>query len=404
MAHKIEYRKVTPEEKLYVTRLQSMVFSFNANEKQIREQIEKGEYDSANTYGAVDENGRVVAGMEVIPYTMWFDGHKAPMFGIGGVASMPESRRQGNVRKLFEKVFDDIYEKGAVFSHLYPFSYDYYRKFGYEHCGAARKYTLPLEYARKLKNNGAAHEFINGGTGETAQARGKLIEVYEAYASRHNMMISRNDSRWENVLKLSLFGADRLYYWKDAAGEIKSWVKFKKDGEVMRVHDIAWIDNESMLGILQFMGMFEGAAEKMSLAASPEFLPDLYWNDIYDIEEERVLMGMNRVVDAKRALELMEKKGEGKFTVRVSDGFAAWNNNAYTVEYGGGDCTVKTAKTAASSAGIDIEVSERALTQMILGVFGLDQIARRNDVQINSGIQTLQKIFRRKNLLINDKF
>jgi len=224
--HNIEYRKVTPEEKLYVKRLQNMAFSINGDEEQkIREQIEKGECNCDETYGAIDENGRVLAGMEVVLYSMWFDGQKTDMYGIGMVASMPESRRQGNIRKIFEKVFEDIYAKGAVFSFLFPFSYDYYRKFGYEQSGAAKKYSLPLEHARKLKNNGTAHEYIKGGG-----ARGKLIEIYETYASRHNMMVSRSESRWDGVFDISLFGADRLYYWKDAGDNIKSWVKFKKNG------------------------------------------------------------------------------------------------------------------------------------------------------------------------------
>ena len=401
MAH-IEYRKVTPEEKMHVSRIQNIVFSNSSNgpeiEQEIREQIAKGEYNSDNTYGAVDEHGRVLAGMDMIPYTMWFDGHKVPMWGVAGVASMPESRRQGNVRKIFEKVFDDIYEKGAVFSHLYPFSYDYYRKFGYEHAGSVRKYTLPLEYARKLKNNGTTHEFVKG-YDNSDEARAKLIGIYEAYASRHNMMVSRSEHSWNGVFNIALFGADRLYYWKDAAGEVKSWVKFKKDGDNMQVNDIAWLDHESMLGVLQFMGMFDGAADNLRLVASPEFIPDLYWNDVWDIEEERTNMGMNRVVDAKRALELIKKDGEGKFAIKVTDDFARWNNNIYAVEYGNGECTVK---TGADSA--DIEVSELALMQMVLGMFELEQIAYRADVQINGNMQTLARIFCKKKMLLADYF
>ena len=397
MAH-IEYRQVTPEEKMHVTRIQSIVFGGHPNEQEIRDQIAKGEYDSENIYGAIDETGRVLAGMEVLTYIMWFDGHKVPMYGIGGVASLPESRRQGNVRKIFEKVFDDIYEKGAVFSHLYPFSYDYYRKFGYEHAGSVRRYKLPLENARKLKNNGTAHEFVKG-YDNSDEVRGKLIEIYEAYASRHNMMVSRNEDRWNGVFKVALFGADRLYYWRDTSGEIKSWVKFKKEGDTMQVHDIAWLDHESMLGILQFMGMFDGAADSLRITASPEFIPDLYWNEIYDIEEERATMGMNRVVDAKRALELIKKDGEGKFKIKVVDDFAGWNNNIYAVEYGSGECAVK---TGADNA--DIEVSARALMQMVLGMYGLEQIAYRADVQVNANMQTLAGIFCKKNVLLADYF
>ena len=393
---KIEYRQVTPEEKLYVSRIQGMAFSFDVNEKEIREQIEKGEYKSDGTYGAVDENGRVLAGMEVLPYIMWFDGHKVPMYGIGGVASLPEGRRQGNIRKIFEKVFDDIYEKGGVFSHLYPFSHDYYRKFGYETCGYIKRYILPINPARKLKNNGTAHEFI-----KSDNVRDKLIEVYETYASRHNNMLSRSDKRWDEFFDVSMFGLEKLYYWKDADNNIKSWVKFKKDGDTVDVYDINWADHESMLGILQFLGMFEGAAGKIKLSASPEFIPELSWNNLYDINIETNWIGMNRVVNAKRVLELMRKPVEenGRFIIKVNDCFAKWNNDTYIVEYGKGECSVNATEREA-----DIEVSERALMQMTLGVYDLEQIAKRDDVQINGNLQTLKKVFYKKPVLITDHF
>ena len=392
---KIEYRKVTPEEMFYLYRLQIFVFSGNSTENEMREGIEKNKWKCDYTYGAIDENGRLIAGMEALPYIMWFDGHKVPMHGIGGVASMPESRRQGNIRKIFEKVFEDMYEKNVIFSHLYPFSHDYYRKFGYETCGYAKKYILPLAPARKLKNNGSAYEFI-----KDDEVENKLIEIYETYASRHNIMVSRSEERWNEVFNVSLVGMERLYYWKDSDGNIKSWVKFKKNGGTVDIYDIAWEDHESMLGILQFMGMFEGAADKMSFRASPEFLAEIYWNNLYDVQIENQWIGMNRVVNAKRALELMKKPdGEGKFIIKINDDFAKWNNNAYLIEYGGGKCAVNTTET-----GADIEVSERALMQMILGVYEFEQIANRDDVQVNGNMEILKKAFYKKPMLIADYF
>jgi len=392
---KIEYRHLTPDEKLYLERLQGFVFSFTPDEKDIREKIAKNEYKCDGTYGAVDGRGRILAGMEVVPYTMWFDGHKVPMGGIGGVASVPESRRQSNIRRVFEKVFEDMRENGTVFSHLYPFSHDFYRKFGYEHCGGAKRYTLPVAPARRLKNLGSAHEYIKGDA-----VRGKLTEVYEAYASRHNAMVSRSEASWDKIFDMPLFGADRLYYWADAEGEVKAWAKFKKENDEVRISDIAWADHESMLGILQFIGMFEGAAGKMVITASPEFIPEIYWNNLYEINTENSWLGMSRVVDARRVLELMKKpEREGKFTIKVEDGFAKWNDNTYEVEFGGGDCAVKTV-----AHGADIEVTERALAQMALGVYGLEEISRRDDVRVNGNAQTLGEVFCRKNVLLADFF
>jgi len=389
-----EYKTATLEETVVLARLQNFVFSFNRDEKEIREGIENGK--NSVSYCAIEENSRVLAGMEVIPYSMWFDGQKVLMSGIGGVATAPESRRSGHIRKLFEKVFDDIYEQGFVFSHLYPFNYDYYRKFGYEHCGTAKRYTLPSAPARKLKNNGTAHEHLkNDG------ARDKLIEIHEEFASRHNAMISRSKQTWNEILNIPEFGHERLYYWKNSNSEIKAWVKFKRDGNTMLIHDIAWADNESMFGILQFMGMFEGAASNLKFTSSPEFIPEIYWNSLYEMNSEPATLGMSRIINVKHVFELMKKPNdEGNFSIKVIDDFAEWNNDTYTIEYGSGECSVKTS----SNSTADAEMSERALTQMVLGVYDFNALSLRDDVIINSNIDVLRKVFRKKNVFITDGF
>ena len=393
---KIEYRMVAPEERLAVARVQGAAFSFAVNEKDIRDKIEKGEYKDDEIYAAIDENGRAYAAMEALPYTMWFDGHRVAMYGIGGVASMPETRRQGHVRKVFEKLFSDIHEKGVVFSHLYPFSHDYYRKFGYEQCGSAKKYILPVDAARRLPNRGETREFVKGDA-----VRDTLVAVYESYASRHNVMLSRSQKRWDDVLNVDGLGVDKLYYWADAGGNVKSWAKFQRNGRLMEISDIAWEDGESMLGILQFMGMFEGTAEKFSFRASPEFIAELYWNNIYDIQVENHWIGMNRVVDAKRTLELIKKPdGEGRFAIKINDGFAGWNSGTYTVEYGGGECRVD----AVHPGGADVEVTEHAFMQMALGLYEFEQVAKRADVQTHGNAETLKKVFCKKPILITDHF
>jgi predicted acetyltransferase len=391
----------TPEEHLQVLRLQGFAFLFDAfdkadDEAEILKKIESGELDNGVTYAAVEaKTGRVLAGMDVIPFQMWFDGHVTEMAGIGGVVSRPEARRQGHNRRLFEKVFADIHEKGAVFSHLFPFSHEFYRKFGYEQCGAAAKYILPLDSGRKLISGGTAHEYVKGD-----DIRDELIAVYETYASRHNVMVSRGETQWEKAFNLTLAGAGRLYYWRDDSGVVKSWAKFKRVGEIMEIGDIAWADHEGMLGILQFMGAFEAEAKKMSLTPGPELIPELFWENLYNIEIKNHWLGMNRVVNAKRALELMQKPDEaGRFVIKIADDFARWNSRTYKVEFGEGDCEVsETAETA------DIETSAAAIAQMVLGVYDLHQIALRPDVQISGDTRGLSRVFHKKNIMIAEYF
>jgi predicted acetyltransferase len=394
-------RQATPDEHLHVLRLQGFAFLFDAfgkatGEAEIREKIASGELDNGVTYAAIEQStGRVLAGMDVIPMRMWFDGHKADMAGIGGVATLPEARRQGHVRKLFEKAFADIHEQGAAFSHLFPFSYGYYRKFGYEHCGSAPKYILPIDAARKLGSGGSAHEYA-----EEGGIRDELAEVYEAYASRHNAMVSRGEKQWKKIFDSSLADNGRLYYWRDDSGAAKAWAKFKRSGDTMEISDIAWADHAGMLGILRFMGLLGVEAKKMSLRPGPELIPELYWENPYDIEIQNQWLGMNRIVNAKRALELMEKPDEGgRFVISVADDFARWNSRTYRVAFGGGACEVsETGETA------DIEASAAALVQLLFGSYELRQIAKRPDIRVNGDMRALGRIFRRKNVLISDYF
>jgi predicted acetyltransferase len=109
---------------------------------------------------------------------------------------------------------------------------------------------------------------------------------------------------------------------------------------------------------------------------------------------------MNRVVDAKRALELIKKpEGEGRFVIKVNDRFAKWNDNTYTIEYGGGRYRVETAKCEA-----DVEVTEHALMQMALGLYEFEQVIKRADVQLFGNLETLKKVFCKKPILITDHF
>ena len=64
------------------------------------------------------------------------------MGGIGNVTSYPEVRGKGSVRQLMEKALKEMKEQGTVLSYLSPFSYHFYRKFGYEVAFEKRQYDI----------------------------------------------------------------------------------------------------------------------------------------------------------------------------------------------------------------------------------------------------------------------
>ena len=70
--------------------------------------------------------------------------------GIGGVATLPEYRRDRLVRKAFDAFFQYANEHNIVFSALAPFSFPFYEKFGYALAGQEHLYKFPFTDMKKV--------------------------------------------------------------------------------------------------------------------------------------------------------------------------------------------------------------------------------------------------------------
>ncbi len=93
-----------------------------------------------------DDDQTMMSCLSVIRYPMHFDGHTVVMAGIGGVSTLPQYRRRGSIRACFHKMLPELYQEDVVFSCLYPFSTEYYRKFGYEMSPQASVYEWKLSF------------------------------------------------------------------------------------------------------------------------------------------------------------------------------------------------------------------------------------------------------------------
>ncbi|MCL2057569.1 MAG: GNAT family N-acetyltransferase, partial [Oscillospiraceae bacterium] len=137
------------------------------------------------TWGAF-ENGKMVSKMTELPYVMRFDGNDVKMSGIGGVATLPEARKGGKVRMIFDSLLNGAYADGVIFSCLVPFSHQFYRRFGYEVCTTRREMRVSTNELSRIKSVGA-HEQIFPGDDIS-----DLKKIHEAYIEDKNHAIRRD--------------------------------------------------------------------------------------------------------------------------------------------------------------------------------------------------------------------
>ncbi len=90
-------------------------------------------YQDKNTL-TIEKNGHIVSALQLIPYTLIFDGQELSMMYICGVCTIPEERNQGLMKQLMDQAIEEMEKRGVVLSSLIPaehWLFDYYRQFGY---------------------------------------------------------------------------------------------------------------------------------------------------------------------------------------------------------------------------------------------------------------------------------
>lgn len=398
----MEYRAVTQEERLELMELQAQTFFFTYDRKRYAEEMAGGDAWQ-NGRAAINDQGKLVAGLDLIPFDAWFDGTAVGMGGIGGVASRPEYRHGGNVRGLMQAVLSEMYERGDVFSTLYPFSNQYYRKFGYEVCIKLAQVKAPLEPLRAFRQPGRAERFIPGEGGTDPSP---IIEVYNDFARQYNLCVDRQGWRWRGLLEQDPMTSRRhVYVWYYEDGRPGAYVIFKAepdhDANEMHVKEAAWRTWDALLGLLGFMGGFCSNLKTIIWELPPNVDPNLLWPECKDIKTELFHNGMNRVVNAAKAIRLMKiPEGKGSVKISVADEILPVNSGTYKIDWENGEGRTRRVKGAAA----DMECPAHALAQLVTGYLPLEQLRLRPDIVINSKAEELGQLFVKKDVYLMDKF
>ncbi|WP_188350932.1 GNAT family N-acetyltransferase [Leuconostoc pseudomesenteroides] len=95
---------------------------------------------NATVYGDINDD-TITSQVFVLPLHVKLNTETVKMVGIGNVASYPEVRGNGAIRRIMAQIQSDAYEDGAILSYLAPFSYRFYRQFGYEWLFDQKQYT-----------------------------------------------------------------------------------------------------------------------------------------------------------------------------------------------------------------------------------------------------------------------
>ncbi|MFD1392316.1 enhanced intracellular survival protein Eis [Lacticaseibacillus jixianensis] len=210
---------------------QLYLFCFNGTDSPERRAFFDYRYDHGWIYGR-KRGKKLVSGLYNLPFTINFHGVDYRMNGIGDVMSAPEASGLGGAGSLLQASLEEMLEKGVTLAYLSPFSYAYYRRYGYEQVFNHMVYQISNEQMP------ACHPKFRTGEVERltwAEALPTIRPLYEAQADNMAGGMKR-PAWWWHYLQLKRNWDVAVY--RSANGVPEGYIAYERDGGTILVKEV----------------------------------------------------------------------------------------------------------------------------------------------------------------------
>lgn len=366
MQNDMDIRKLTTDDFEACMTLSEYAFQFVLNEEQIEKRRE--EFASHNVLG-VYEDGQVGAKLQIIPFQTYIQGRSFAMGGIAGVATWPEYRRKGWVAGLLKFALEEMNRNKQSISFLHPFSFAFYRKYGWETYVEFKQYKLSTDQlpAKKLTLG-----TLRRGNPELSV----LKMVYDTYAERYNGTLSRDDAWWENSV-FAKKGSQRAVYY-DEAGLPQGYVLYEVKERKFTIGELVHLNEEARQGLWTFIANHDSMIDEVTLKA-PANDTLAFQLDNPRIQQEISPYFMARIVSVEQFISqypFANQDSPLQIQLEVEDAHAPWNEGVWqlNVAMNGTASIWKTSEPVLEDQTLKVDI--QALTAMLMGYRRPAEMAR----------------------------
>ncbi|BCW98084.1 MAG: GCN5 family acetyltransferase [Armatimonadota bacterium] len=277
----------------------------------------------------VYEDGRLVSSCVAPPQRVFAGGRSIQGGFVGGVATLPEERRKGYAEAMLRAALQASRERGVLISYLWPFSYRYYRKLGWELANDGVLVTATADVLGHIAAEAEARDVMFADLDS-------VMEFYTSQARCFNGMGDRSRAWWLRFVadRTSLKGnpgepvfcgtLKATALWRD--GKVSALMLWRtaeeEDGTLLvNASDTLYSDTVALGSLLQaLLARLPGCA-KINFGCAPNRLPHCLWDEPRAVSRSLCCGAMARILDVPGFLQATgwEPGVEGRLTLRVSD-------------------------------------------------------------------------------------
>lgn len=299
-------------------------FNFTQEEQELYLSLNKAE----DTIGCFDADDQLLAHMTVLNLTAWVNDKPISVGGIAGVATWPEFRKSGLLRRMIDSALQSMKNNNQLLAMLHPLSIELYRKFGWEVFVDYKTYTF--ENLSFLSDFGHSSGYVT----RTDTYHETFNKVYNVYLSRYNGMLERDSDWWTNRIfsQKNPNGWGAIYF--DSSDRPKGYIIYHIKDEEFIIQELITLDVDAFNGLWGFVKKHDSMLKKIIVKQMPidDHLPYLLENP--RISEVVYPYFMARIVDVELFLKQhrFQSKERKQFHLRISDEVASWNEGVYLID------------------------------------------------------------------------
>lgn len=367
---------------------QLYLYSFNSVDEKRRRDYFFERCRHGLVYG-LKKNGTLTSGLYSLPFQVDFHGTKYFMNGIGDVATAPESAGKGGASTLLQTTLNEMQANKVTLSYLAPFSYDYYRRFGYEQVFNHMQYSIVnknIPKFRPLKSQGSV-------------VRGKMKDHLEDI-SRYYSFYSKNGLKgglirekwWWDYLPIKNDWTVGVYY--DEKSQVQGYVIYELNQSSIVIKEMLYSNSIAFENLLAFVFNHKNSVQKFIFdSADPVYHGD--WFHDPNILNVRILPYMMvRIVDIKDFMLRypFRKKDFGPIKFGIEDDNLQQNAGVWELSSKDGKVTLNRLRDLMVDDAEKITIQE--FTKALFGTEKLKNIVIGGKARLNSEtVEQLDKIF-----------
>jgi len=271
-------------------------------------------------------------GKEVVANVSFFEdttniirGNTIPFSAVWGVATLPQHRRKGLIRKLMVESFKSMKDKGINLSILAPFYKLYYERFGYALAEHRVKHEFPRVLLRLVKGD---DRITNREMTDSSDTK-TVLEV-EQSMSRFGSRNFHTESTIERMIK------GNHYHLFERNGEPVGTVNFHfnkvKDNHLdLGVYCTTFTSLDVFPSIVELVGHYATNATTIRWYSDPQIPVRYYMDDLQKWDSVDWGGMMMRVVDLEgyaASIKVPEKATES-IILKMKDELCHWNKGKF---------------------------------------------------------------------------